>query len=423
MSLPPTLIAGALVRFLVPTLFPSLTDALAQTAEISTPIDSFRSLKEAFFYLESGIDVYDGGMVHHPPLLVAVLHLVHSAPYSRMLFNALFAAIDVGIAYKLTRLNEWYNRHQGAKIGRTLAGLDSASVASLYLFNPLVLVTNWLHSTAVLSHFLVVEALVQAVADCNVYRGAIALGVAAFLSFFPLYLVVPYVALAYAVAPVRNWHVQIVKPAVIFFFAVTSLMLVSFALSPLPDFLYACYWTPLLFGKITPNLGLWWYIFTEMFDFFTSLYKGIFTVFSFVFVVPFTLRFFEYADSPKTGDCLLAFVFCWLWVSFAKPYPIVGDLGLALLFLPLFKNTVLPYVKFVFFTILMLITCLLLSPIFYYCWIVLGNGNSNFFYSMSLVYGVVHVLLFLDFVWGRLVYDYIQTNDVKVTTSLRLTQL
>lgn len=417
--------AGAAVRFLIPTFLPHIVDILAGTAEVSTPIDSFRSLQEAFFYLDNGIDLYDGAMVHHPPIFVSLMKSAGDlAPaYAYIIYNALFTLVDLGTAYKITKLNTWYNQHQSLRLGRSVEGLSPHLLAAFYLFNPLIVLTNWAHSSAIFTYFMIVELLVQALVDHNMFRGAIALGVAAYLSFVPIYLIVPYLALVYAVSKPRDWRVLILKCFCVFFFAVTLLVLVSFALTALPDFVIQCYWLVLSFQKFAPNLGLWWYIFTEMFDFFNPLYKGIFNLYNCVFVAPIALRFFESAKDKKTGDSFLAFYLCLLWVSFSKSYPIVGDLGLAVSMLPIFSQTVIPHTKFLFISTLTLIVCLLLSPIFYYCWIVLGNGNSNFFYSMSLIMGVVYIILFLDIIWGRLVMDYIETNEPKDPAKLRLTQI
>lgn len=372
------------------------------------------------------MDVYDGGVVHHPPLLVAVFKAVYDifpSGYSDVVFNLLFAAVDVGVAIKLVNLNNWYNGHQGRKVNKHFVGFSDSLIAAFYLFNPLMVLTNWAHSTQPITYFLIVELMGQVLVDKNAFRGAIALAVAAYFSFTPIYLIFPLAALAYSAAPHRDWRVQIFQVLAIFTAAITTLLLLSFVLTALPDFLWQCYWPSILFLKIAPNMGLWWYIFTEMFDFFTPLYRGIFNLYTFVFILPLTIRLFEPASLPRTGDSFLAMVLCYLWLSFTKPYPIVGDLGFALSLLPVFKNTVIPQTKFLPATALLLIVCLLLAPIFYYCWIVLGNGNSNFFYSMDLVWAGVHVLLFLDFIWGRLVYDYIQTNKVEKPEELRLTQI
>lgn len=422
MTLNSVLIAGAAIRFAVPTLLPQLTNILSATIEVSTPVDSFRSLKEAFFYLDHGMDLYDGGVVHHPPLLVAALKLVQEASptYSWVFFNLLFTLVDVGVAVKLVNLNRWYNAHQSKRAQSSLAGFSDALMAGFYLFNPLQILTCWSHSTQPLTYFLIVELLNQVLVDENAYRGAIALAVASYLSYTPVYLLVPFLALAAVVSPQKKVD-HVIQCFAVFFASAATLLLLSFALTALPDFLTQCYWTLLLYLKISPNMGLWWYLFTEMFDFFTPLYLGIFNLYSFIFIVPITIRYFE--RELKLGDSFLAVVLCYFWLSFTKLYPIFGDLGFGLSMLPIFKNTVVPHAKFLFVTSLLLIVVLLLSPIFYYCWIVLGNGNSNFFYSMNLIWGGVHVLIFLDFLWGRLVYDYIQEHNVKDALTLRLTQI
>lgn len=424
MSLNSVLLVGAAIRFVVPSLIPRVSEILASTVQISTPIDSFRSLQEAFFYLDHGLDVYDGGVVHHPPVLVAVLKLLRDlvpAQYAPLVFNLFFTVVDVGIAYKLVNLNKWYNAHQLKRTGRVMEGFSDALIAAFYMFNPLLVLTSWSHSSMPLTYFLIVELVHQVVVDKNDFRGAIALGVAAYLSYTPAFLIVPFVGLALAVAPKKDWSEQGVRNVAMFFATIMTLILVSFALTALIDFVRQCYWTIIVHERISPNMGLWWYIFTEMFDFFTPLYRGIFNLYSVIFVLPLTIRFYE--SEHRQGDSFLALVMCYLWLSFTKQYPIVGDLGFALSIFPIFKCTVLPHAKFLFITMLMLIVVLLLAPIFYYCWILLGNGNSNFFYSMDLIWGGVHILLFLDFVWGRMVFDYIQKHNVKDPLSLRLTQI
>lgn len=425
MSLPLVLAAGAAIRLVVPSFLPHITDALASTVEISAPVDSFRSLQEAFFCLKNNIDVYDGGVVYHPPLLVAAMSVFNelSPSVAPIAFNLLYTIVDVGIAIKLIGLNDWYNKHQLKRSGKKYEGFSPSFIAAFFLFNPLMILTNLSHSTSVFTNFLIVELVAQVVVDGSPYRGSIALGVAAYLSYYPAYLIVPLVSLAYAVAPERDLVREVVQGIGIFIASVSMLLLLSFTLTALPDFLTQCYWTLILFDKIAPNMGLWWYLFTEMFSFFTPLYRGIFSIYSFVFIIPLTIRFFEPASDQRVGDSFLAVVLSYLWVSFSKLYPTVGDLGLALSMLPIFKNTVIPHVKFLFINALTLIICLLLAPIFYYCWIVLSNGNSNFFYSMSLTWGAVHILVFLDFIWGRLVYDYVQTHEVEDVSKLRLTQI
>ena len=79
------------------------------------------------------------------------------------------------------------------------------------------------------------------------------------------------------------------------------------------------------------------------------------------------------------GDSFLAVILCLCWISFIKPYPILGDLGIVLSLLPILNDTIVQYCKLKYITGMTLIIGLLLAPIFYYIWIVLGTGNANFF--------------------------------------------
>lgn len=407
------LAVGGLIRAVLP-LVPGLTSTLASTIEVSTPVNSFKALHEAFYYINHNIALYDGGVVHHPPLVVVFFAYLNAIPYASIIFNLLWTAADVGMAYKLVQINRWY--HQRHSKAAPLVVFDDHLIAAFVLFNPLLLATNLAHSTLSLALFLVVESLEQLVIEHLVPRAVMALTVAAYINFSHIYLMVPLFALAHAVYGPKVYK----KGLAVFVTSVVALFGASYAITNSTNFL-SCYTTVINFKKITPNLGLWWYLFTEMFDFFTPFYIGLFNTYSVLFIVPLAIRLFE----TQSGDSLLAFVMAATWISFTKSYPTVGDLGFVLALLPIFRGTVIPHCKFVPITLLTLLIALLLSPIFYYCWIVLGNGNSNFFYSINLIWGVVHVLVLADFIWGRLTYDYINFHGLskEKAAKLRLTQL
>ena len=426
---------GALLRVALPVCMPSITESLSNTVEISTPITSFKAIKEAFYYLDHGIDLYDGGIVHHPPLLVVLMSLVHDyipTVLTQLTFSMIYTAVDLWITHRLILLNRWYNsrekenyeeRNKGkeSKKGnnstkqRSFVGVADYMIASVFLFNPLLLLTTLSFSTINFTFLFVVEAVSQITLNRNYARAVIALALATYLSWNPIFLMVPLLALGHAekVAGVVELYAQ---GSGIFITLCGLLLLTSFALTASFGFVEQCYGTIIFFLKIVPNVGLWWYIFTEMFNFFTPFYLGVFNLYSAIFIVPISVRFFR---RDGLGDPFLAYWLSYLWLSFTKSYPGIADLGLMLSVLPIFYNTALPHCKFLVITALTLVVCLVLSPIFYHCWIVLGNGNSNFFYSMNLVWGAVHVLVFMDLTWGRLTYDYLLKNgegeDVRLT--------
>ncbi len=71
----------------------------------------------------------------------------------------------------------------------------------------------------------------------------------------------------------------------------TALLLaLSRALLPSWSFIPSVYLTPLQLPDLTPNTGLWWYFFTEMFDPFRSFFLGVFWLHMLSYSVPFCLR-------------------------------------------------------------------------------------------------------------------------------------
>lgn len=424
---------GIALRVALPALIPDITSALSKTVEIATPVTSFRAIQEAFYYLDHNIDLYDGGIVHQPPLLVVLLSMVNEyVPQLlvQLAFSVIYAAVDAWIALRLIALNRWYNeeesqRYQEAAKKRVVGmpekneqrtqephknafeGVADYMIASMFLFNPLLLLTTLSFCTINFTFLFIIEALSQMVLCRNYTRSVIALALASYLSWSPIFLLVPLLAVGHS-EKVASTLTELYAQGIGLFVTLGGLLLLtSFAMTASFTFLDQCYGTIIFFRKIVPNVGLWWYIFTEMFDFFTPFYLGVFNLYSVVFIVPITVRLFK---RGSLGDPFLAFWLCYLWLSFTKSYPGVADLGLMLSVLPLFYNTALAHCKFTVITALTALVCLVLSPIFYHCWIVLGNGNSNFFYSMNLVWGAVHVLVFMDITWGRLTYDYVLTN-------------
>ncbi|KAK6457966.1 GPI transamidase subunit PIG-U [Scheffersomyces xylosifermentans] len=422
------LILGGLVRFVIPTVLPQIVSILSSINEISTPVNSFKSLQEAFYYLRHNINLYDGGVNHNPPLLVVLLSLFDDflpQPLSAIAFNLIYTLIDLYITTILLKLNKWYNEHNSKRLKKELTGFNDDLIASFYLFNPLIILTNLSHSTSVFTFLFITESLNQLLIRKNVWRSMIALGLATYLSFSPVFLVFPILALAKTALFKKDAKEIYFEGGAIFISTLGLLFLCSFATTASFQFLDSCYGTIIMFNKISPNLGLWWYIFTEMFQFFTPFYIGIFNLYSSIFILPLTLRLYEFKTTAPVGDSFLAVVLSYIWISFTKSYPTVGDLAFGLSLLPIFKATVFPYCKFTFIYGLTLLVCLFLSPIFYYCWIVLGNGNSNFFYSINLIWGAVHIFIIMDLLWGKLTYDYIVENKIPEgdREKLRLTQI
>ena len=77
--------------------------------------------------------------------------------------------------------------------------------------------------------------------------------------------------------------------------------------------------TPLTLPDLTPNPGLWWYFFIEMFDAFREFFLGVFWLHMLSYSVPFCLRF---RKQPLVAVVLMMGV-----IAVFQPYANVGDAG------------------------------------------------------------------------------------------------
>ena len=102
------------------------------------------------------------------------------------------------------------------------------------------------------------------------------------------------------------------------------------------SFLASTYGFVLSVPELTPNMGLFWYFFTEMFEHFRLFFVATFQLNVFVYVVPLSIRL-------RKDPFLLAFTLIGL-VAVFKSYPTYGDVGFYLSMLPLFAH-LFPYTK------------------------------------------------------------------------------
>lgn len=97
------------------------------------------------------------------------------------------------------------------------------------------------------------------------------------------------------------------------------LFLLSRLLLPSWQFIPSVYLTPLQLPDLTPNPGLWWYFFIEMFDAFRSFFLGVFWLHMFSYSIPFCLRL--------RGQPLAAVVLMMGVCAVFEPYANAGAVG------------------------------------------------------------------------------------------------
>lgn len=372
------------VRMLGWLLFPSLGEALDKSAEFSSPVSSYRSLREALV-VASGT-MYDGGVVHHPPLLIEALRAVPTA-YHR----ALFVAMDCLVAVQFLRMT--------AQIKRRYASI-SVPVwlpAVVYAVNPLSIMSCLSQSSVVFAHWAIVNAVSDALGG-SIPHTALFVSLAGYFAVYPALLLFPLATFLLARRSAAGRVSVLVKLGLFVVLNAAVLLAASYKVSG--DswlFLRASYVSHLNFEVVTPNLGLWWYFFVEMFTEFIPFFKAVYNLFLLSPVVPLAIRF--------NAQPLFATVVTMGWILLMKPYPVLGEYGFWFVWL-LYFQPLAGYMRYKVFAMLLYIHGIMLSPIFYHLWIGSGAGNSNFFYAVSLVNALAVGTILSDLLWGMLRHEY-----------------
>jgi GPI-anchor transamidase subunit U len=165
------------------------------------------------------------------------------------------------------------------------------------------------------------------------------LAMASYLSLYPALLLIPLIMLSrqrQSSASPSSYG----KLASIFIIASSALLLTSYSLVGSWDFLKSTYGVmffhlgiannSLLLPDLTPNVGLWWYFFIEMFDSFRSFFLVVFQLHLLIYVIPLIQRL------PRNALAIITTLTG--IISIFKSYPSVSDLALYLSLLSLHMN-------------------------------------------------------------------------------------
>jgi phosphatidylinositol glycan class U len=163
----------------------------------------------------------------------------------------------------------------------------------------------------------------------------LALSFAAYLGMHPILLFPPLLVLLYDARAAKTksepnaWSFTIAHTLGL---AVVSgmLLVASALLTESWDFLAATYGVRLLLPDLTPNVGLWWYFFIEMFDSFREFFLGVFWLHAASYMPGLTIRLHK---QPLFVACTLTGIF-----AVFTPYPSIADAALYLSLVPLFRH-------------------------------------------------------------------------------------
>lgn len=221
-------------------------------------------------------------------------------------------------------------------LGMSSAPCQSQSRLTIcsFLFSPFALASCMARSTSTLTNLCILTAIAKACHGASV-TCVLALAAASYLSMHPILLFPPLLVLLYEARLDRSK-----KPASpLVFTALHTLGLLvacgvllgaSALLLGSWNFLEATYGVRLLLPDLTPNVGLWWYFFTEMFDSFRDFFLGVFWLHVASYTPGLTLRL---QKQPLFVAATLTGIF-----AIFTPYPSVADAALYISLVPLFRH-------------------------------------------------------------------------------------
>ncbi|RLN65276.1 hypothetical protein BBJ28_00003456 [Nothophytophthora sp. Chile5] len=351
--------AGASVRAALYAL-PSLQATLTDRPELVTAVSSFRRVQEGAFLFERTGSPYAGDVFHQPPLVFAAFYpLVSLAPSALRyaLACAAFICVDVLIAVGFARLCRRTLQLEEGRV-RRFQGQEI-----------------WLR--AIVASML-----------------CVAVGV--YLSVYPFFLIVPIVLLLRAAKSSKSTGSNdedqseegkrsLVSLSISCFVAfgvwLGVLLYLSWSLSGDWEFLEETYVWVVKYSDLTPDVGIFWYFFMEVFDRFIPYFLFVMHLHPCIYVVPIYLRM---AHRPQAFACALIGIF-----SLFQAYPTFGDFGFFLAMMALHPKTIM------------------------------SSGNANFFYNQTLVYQIFNSQIITAFVGASMKRD----KDVQKYRAARLQEV
>lgn len=394
------LATGFLLRLSVSLWIPNLANVLDQFSLFSTPINSYRTLNEGIYLLSNNLNPYQQGeILHHPPILLKFFAILKNSQIEdNFNTNLFYSVLDLFICLQLIKISKILNKKNG---------FSSFKIACFYMFNPFTLLTTFARSTYLINNLILISTFSCLVKN-QIEVAIVLLSLSSYLTYYSWYLLIP---VCYSIYQDKKKAKPVLNAVLLFLASIGILFAMSYSMSNNSfNFINLCYLTIIKFKKITPNLGLWWYFFTEIFEFFNNFYLSVFNLYGFIFVFPLSIRFI-------TGGNKMSLLFV-IWIiigitNFSKPYPVFSDYSLFYSSVFLFK----PYYKFLKFSPVVsyvaLFVVFLQSPTFYVVWMILNSGNANFFYAISLTLNLVQAIILSDFVWAFLQAEYYTSHSSK----------
>ncbi|XP_050100602.1 phosphatidylinositol glycan anchor biosynthesis class U protein [Anopheles aquasalis] len=411
---------AAAVRFLL--MHSRYAQSIQNRVEVSTPINAWKRVEEGAYLYGNGINPYDGDVYHKNPLiLVSTRWLIATVPNA---IPALFILLDVlsGILLILAArvfIREMYEKQRREmksyakdteELHLVAADLASVpmSVGFAYLFNPYAILNCVGQTTTVWSNFLLALFL-YALSRRQRGLALVALALETQINLYPFVLLAPgalYIA-NQKTPPGKSRFRSIALSCTLFlvvFLAINYWS--SWLMRGDWSFLDATYGFIINCRSLQPNIGLFWYFFTEMFDHFRTLFLYSFQInATLLYLFPLTFKLHK-------EPIMLATMLIGLTAVF-RSYPCVGDVSFYLALIPLWKSISM-FMKNNFIVGATILVTSVLAPTVWHLWIYNNSANANFYFGVTLIFCTAQIFLITDLFFGYIKREFCLKHGIRV---------
>jgi len=386
---------------------------------VSTPLNSWSRLTEGVHLHQSGLSPYSGVIYHETPLALIVFSVFGK---NSAYISWIFILGDLLTSFLLSKVGELVAKQRllDQEIASS-AGLYHAESRSLlatlsttltiprllclsYLLNPYTIASCVAMTSTVWTNLMLATFLLSLVSS-NQIVACISLSLATYQSLYPAILLVPLCLKLVQSSPNVSPTTTVMSTLGLFITFLTCLLLLSAEICGDWSFINSVYGFILTVPELTPNMGIFWYFFTEMFDHFRVFFVWTFQLNLLLYVAPLSIKFPSHPLLLTTTMIGLIAVF--------KSYPSTGDVGFFLSLLPLFSH-LLPFMKQTFIILCMLLATTVLAPIAWQLWIYNNSANANYYFAINLVYSTAQIFLITDLLFGQVKREFYMTHGFSI---------
>ncbi|KAK1128026.1 hypothetical protein K0M31_003518 [Melipona bicolor] len=400
-------ILAGIIRFLL--MNSEYQKVISDRVEVSTALNSWKRVTEGVYLYNCGIDPYTGDLFHETPIGLYVFnfiqqHLSQWILFCLFVFTDLLTAVFLGLTAKqyATELvskqkveEKLCNENKETRNDASIVYTSMMYVSAGYLFNPYIILNCVGHTTTVFTNLLYSIALVSMTR--SIFWNCLSISLLTLQGLYPVSLIVPaiiYITHSSSIKREKN----IMNYVIVFASIITTLFGISYYIMGSWSFLWSTLGFILTVPDLRPNVGLYWYFFTEVFEHFRWLFIASFQInVSLLYIVPLALRL-------RHDPMLLAFSYLAITAIF-KSYPCIGDVGFYMSLLPLWKH-LFQYTQQGFIVGCFMLFCTVFAPTVWYQWIYSRSANANFYFGVTLAFAIAQIFLLTDILFASVKHEF-----------------